>query len=212
MSSLPRQETLPSLAIDGVTLVANDRVLLTGQTNATQNGTWIASSGSWTRPTDSADTITSGAFWFVEEGTTYQRTQWRCNNTGTILIGTTSIIIVQFGAASAYSAGNGLDLTGATFSVKLDTGSGLITSGTGLKIDTTVVARKYATTIGDGLSTSIVVTHGLGNVDIITSLRDIATNTVVDADVTISGSNTVTIGFAVPPGASTIRVVVIGQG
>jgi len=50
----------------------------------------------------------------------------------------------------------------------------------------------------------------LGNVDIITSLRDIATNTVVDADVTISGSNTVTIGFAVPPGASTIRVVVIG--
>lgn len=101
--------------IDGITLVATDRVLLTGQTTASQNGVYVVAPGAWTRALD-ADAngeITPGAFWFVEEGTTYGKTQWRCNNTGAITVGTTSITIVQFGAANSYTAGNGLTLTGS---------------------------------------------------------------------------------------------------
>ena len=38
--------------IDGVTLVADDRVLLVGQTNEIFNGIWLAQTGAWTYPSD----------------------------------------------------------------------------------------------------------------------------------------------------------------
>ena len=43
------------LTIDGYTLLANDRVLLTAQTNTLENGIWVAAAGAWTRPTDAAN-------------------------------------------------------------------------------------------------------------------------------------------------------------
>lgn len=54
------QSGLP--VIDGVTLVAGDRVLLTGQTLASNNGVYIAAAGAWTRATDADATgeITPG--------------------------------------------------------------------------------------------------------------------------------------------------------
>jgi hypothetical protein len=64
--------------IDGVTLVANDRVLLVGQTTGAQNGLWVAQSGSWTRPTDwpAAGAGSPNAYVFVEEGTVNADTGW----------------------------------------------------------------------------------------------------------------------------------------
>lgn len=38
--------------IDGIALAAGDRVLLTGQTTASQNGPWVVAAGAWSRPTD----------------------------------------------------------------------------------------------------------------------------------------------------------------
>ena len=43
------------LTIDGYTLLANDRILLTAQTNTLENGIWVAAAGAWTRPTDAAN-------------------------------------------------------------------------------------------------------------------------------------------------------------
>ena len=45
------------LTIDGYTLLANDRVLLTAQTNTLENGIWVAAAGAWTRPTDAANGV-----------------------------------------------------------------------------------------------------------------------------------------------------------
>jgi hypothetical protein len=42
------------LVIDGYQTVAGDRVLLTAQSTASQNGVWVAASGAWTRPADFA--------------------------------------------------------------------------------------------------------------------------------------------------------------
>lgn len=95
-------------AIDGVTPVAGDRVLLTAQTTASQNGPYIAASGSWTRSTDADQTgeITPGSTWYVSEGATNSATTWRVSNTGTITIGTTAITIVQFGGQpTSYDGG-----------------------------------------------------------------------------------------------------------
>ena len=197
-------------AIDGITPVANDRILLTAQTTASQNGVYNASSGAWTRVLDADATgeITPGAFWFVEEGTTYGKTQWRCNNTGTITLGTTSITIVQFGAASSYTAGNGLTLTGSDFAV--GAGTGISVAADSVAIDTAVVARKFAATIGDGTATSYTVTHNLANQDVMTQVREISTNNIVEVDIQNNGTNTVVIAFASAPALNTMRVVVIG--
>ena len=54
---------------------------------------------------------------FIQEGTTLADTAWTCTTNGPITIGTTATTWAQFGAGTAYIAGNGLTLTTATFDV-----------------------------------------------------------------------------------------------
>jgi hypothetical protein len=207
--------------LDSYTTLAADRVLVTGQTTATQNGVYNAASGAWTRVTDDGSApgeIEPGAMWLIVNGTVYGGSQWRCSTTGTITIGTTSITIVQFASASLYSAGNGITLTGTAFSVNAASsvgssgpGGGLVVSGSGVAIDTTVVARKYSGTIGDGTTTQIVVTHNLNTQDVVMSCRLASTPySVVDCDMAATSTTTATFGFAVAPVASSLRVTVLG--
>lgn len=196
--------------IDGVTPVGGDRLLLTAQTTASANGVYIAAAGAWSRAPD-ADTspeVTPGAFWFVEEGTTYNKTQWRCNNSGVIVLGTTSLTIVQFGAAQTFVGGNGLVLTGNTFDV--GAGTGISVGADSVAIDPAVVVRKYAALIGDGSSTSITVTHNLNNQDAMTQVREVATNNIVEVEIQNNGVNTVVISFASAPASNAYRAVVQG--
>lgn len=197
-------------AIDGVTPVGGDRILLTAQTTASQNGVYVAAAGAWARATDADATgeITPGAFWFVEEGTTYNKTQWRCNNTGAITVGATSITIIQFGAAANYTGGAGILLTGSDFSIGAGTGISVAADAVG--IDVTVVPRKYQITIGDGAASSITVTHNLNNQDVTTQVREVATNQLVEVDVQNNGVNTCVVSFAVAPALNSYRVVVQG--
>jgi hypothetical protein len=209
--SVSNVATLSGLsAIDSVTLVAGDRVLLTGQTTASQNGVYVAAAGAWSRATD-ADAngeLTPGAFWYVEEGTLYGKTQWRCTNVGAINIGTTSIVINQWGAAADLTPGNGIQATGNVWAVRPSTG--ISVSALGVAVDTSVVARKFATTIGDGSATSFTITHNLNSQDVITHVREVATNNKVEVDIQNNGVNTVVVSFVNPPAASSYRVVVIG--
>jgi hypothetical protein len=74
------------------------------------------------------------------------------------------------------------------------------------------VAGAYATDIGNGSATDIVVTHGLETRDVVVQVYDNATFDRVDADVDHTTTNTVTIGFAVAPTTNQYRVVVLGDG
>ena len=125
-----------STVVDGVTLgTAGQRVLLTGQTTASQNGPWVIASGAWTRPTTEGATqweLDPGALWLAIQGTSYAGTQWRISNSGTITPGTTAISIVQFSAGTVISAGNGILNTSGTLSIKLASNSGMTVDGTGL--------------------------------------------------------------------------------
>ncbi len=105
--------------IDGVTLVAGDRVLVKNQSTTSQNGIYVAStSGAAVRSSDynTAGEIDPGDFFFVVGGTTYDNTGWVQVNTITTL-GTDPIVFEQFSGAGTYLAGNGLTLTGNTFSI-----------------------------------------------------------------------------------------------
>lgn len=180
--------------IDGVAVVAGDRVLVKAQTAGSANGIYIAATGAWARATDfdtGAEAL--GAAAFISEGTTLGNTVWLQTADGPITIGTTALVFAQIGGGATYTAGNGITIT-----------TGVIA------VDTTVVARKASATIGDGTATTIAVTHNLNTQDIVVSVREVATNAVVIADVVANGVNTAQITFAVAPTTGQYRVSVTG--
>jgi len=104
--------------IDGVSIVAGDRVLVKNQTTQADNGIYVAASGAWARSADANtwDELVS-AYTFVEEGTVNADAGYVCtiNKGGTL--GTTPITWSQFSGAGTYLAGTGLTLSGNTFSI-----------------------------------------------------------------------------------------------
>lgn len=85
-------------AIDGVTPVANDRILVKNQTTGSQNGIYSAASGAWARTNDADVTneFTPDFYVLVSEGTQYAATVWVINNGSTNpTVGTTTIVFIQ---------------------------------------------------------------------------------------------------------------------
>lgn len=103
--------------IDGVSIVAGDRVLVKNQTTGSQNGIYVAASGAWTRATD-ADVnaeVTSGLVIPVTEGTVNGGKAFMLTTVDPIVVGTTSL---TFQTVGSYSAdGTTLTLSGTTFSI-----------------------------------------------------------------------------------------------
>lgn len=89
--------------IDGVSVVAGDRVLVKNQTTTSQNGIYLCAAGTWTRATD-ADSdaeVNAGMFTFIEEGTTNADTGWVLSTNQPITVGTTGITFTQFSGTGA---------------------------------------------------------------------------------------------------------------
>lgn len=210
----------PGASMDGVTLSNPSRVLLMGQTDPTQNGIydWTAAASTLTRSSDADGTggqgseLRGGVIVYVTAGTANGDKSFVISSpNGDVAIGTDSITWTAFGGGGVtYSAGNGLQLASTTFSILLDSNSGLSVSGTGLKVDTSVVARKFAQNVGNGASTSIAVTHSLGTRDVTVSVHDSSTYEEIVCDVVKTDTSTVTLTFATAPASNAFRVTVIG--
>jgi hypothetical protein len=104
--------------VDGVSLVATNRVLLTGQTTANQNGIWLVQTGAWTRPTDFATGSTQqGVFVFVEAGIANTSSGWTLTGTTSVTVDTTAQTWTQFSGAGEIIPGTGLTKSGNTLTV-----------------------------------------------------------------------------------------------
>ena len=104
--------------IDGVTVVAGNRVLVKNQSSAAQNGIYIVQTTAWTRATDmNTWAQVPNAFTFIETGTTQADTGWVCTSDAGGTIGTTAMNWTQFSGAGSYTASTGLTLTGNAFSI-----------------------------------------------------------------------------------------------
>lgn len=70
--------------------------------------------------------------------------------------------------------------------------------------------RTYTATIGDGTATSYTVTHGLGTRDVLYSLRNLSSGELdaYDVAVTTTTDNALSLVFATPPAAGSVRVMV----
>jgi hypothetical protein len=121
------------MTLDGVALVAGDRVLVKDQTTAGQNGIYVVAAGAWTR---SADADVWGelisAYVFVESGTTNADMGYLATVDPGGALGTTAITFVQFTGAGQILAGAGLTKSGNTLDVGAGTGIAVAADTVGL--------------------------------------------------------------------------------
>ena len=107
--------------IDGVSVVAGDRVLVKDQTDASENGIYVAAAGAWARAADADGNpdgeVTSGMFTFVEQGTIGGQHGFVLSTADPIVVGTTDLEFVQFSGAGQITAGTGIVLNGNEISV-----------------------------------------------------------------------------------------------
>jgi hypothetical protein len=184
--------------IDGFALSAGNRVLVKNQTTASQNGVYDASSGAWTRSSDS-DTGTElvNAFYFVQNGLTQQATGWVQSTPGPITIGTTSIVFSQFSGAAEYAAGNGLTKTGLTFDVGTASSSRIVVNADNIDLATTgVTAGTYTKVTVDAygrVTTAVQATTS----DIAEGTNQYFTNTRAQNAITGGASTIVTANLTV---------------
>lgn len=179
--------------IDGVSVVAGDRVLVKNQSTGSANGIYIAASGAWSRAADfDAASEVVGAAVFVSEGAANGNSQWNMTTDGPVTIGTTALVWAQVGGGASYSPGNGISISGGVIAV-----------------DPAVVARKVGATIGDGSATVITVTHNLGTQDVAVSVKEVSSNAGVLVDWVANTVNTVQLTFAVAPSTGQFRALVV---
>ena len=111
-----------STTIDSVLINTDStRVLLAGQSTATQNGIYLVHSGAWTRSTDlAAGSSAAGAYAFVTGGTVYANSGWICSNAvGSDVVDTNNLVFTQFSSAGQISATAPIVKTGNVLSLNL---------------------------------------------------------------------------------------------
>src|SRR5215472_15610608 len=172
--------------LDGVTLAANDRVLVKDQTTPNQNGIYVVTTlgtganGTWTRALDmDAWTEVPNAYTWIENGTVNADTGWVCTADTGGTLGTTSITFTKFSSANL----------GAN------------------------AAQYYSTsTMGAGTTISITAaTHGLrGQRGLHVQVYDNTSNAQELPDIAVDASGNVTITYAVAITANSKTVVIIG--
>lgn len=153
--------------LDGVTLVAGNRILVKNQINKSQNGIYVVSeTGAPVRALDfdSPLEIDGGDFVFILSGEYNENTGWvQTNTVGTV--GVSSIEFSQFSGIGTYTAGSGLSLSGTQFSA----------DSTIARLD----SPTFTGTVG-GISKTMV---GLGNVDNISDAnKPVSTATQTELD------------------------------
>ena len=220
------QRALTGLAaIDGVTPIANDRVLLKNQTAPAENGIYLAQSGAWSRATDvdsAADILMATVF--VEEGTTLADTAWTMTTNAPITLGTTALTWVQFGAGGGVTAGAGLTGTTTFDVVALDASivvaADSIRAGYAGNGSAVTLARSdhnhdatYTKVFAQDCAANVLttVTHNFNTRDVhVQVYRNSTPWDNVEVDIERSTVNTVEVRFATAPAAAAYRIVVQG--
>lgn len=121
------------MTLDGVALVAGNRVLVKDQATASQNGIYVVAAGAWARSADSdvwGELVS--AYVFVESGTVNADMGYLSTVDPGGALGTTAVTFVQFTGAGQILAGAGLTKSGNTLDVGAGTGIAVAADTVGL--------------------------------------------------------------------------------
>lgn len=192
--------------VDGVALVANDRILVAGQTTGANNGIYVVAAGAWARAGDAASSaqVTPGMIVPSEHGGTSNADKlWELQTGGTITLGTTSLTFNPVGGAS-YTAGTGITISGGTISlttpVSAANGGTGVTSLAALKTALGVPGIFFAGIPAISAGSTADLTHSLNTAAIIVSFLPASGGSVtvdtpaVDIDWSVHDVNTIRLG------------------
>ena len=146
--------------IDGVAVVAGDRVLVKNQATSADNGIYDVAAGAWARSED-ADTWDDlvSAFIFVSEGTSNADNGFVMTADAGGTIGTTPVIWTQFSGAGQIIPGTGLTKSGNTIDAN-GTLNRILVNADDIDISPNYVGQASITTLG-------TITTGTWNADIV---------------------------------------------
>ena len=182
--------------VDGVSLSLHDRVLVTGQSTASENGIYYVttvgagSNGTWARSLDANETgeLNGGTIIMVTEGTTHGDTQWKLTTDDPITIGTTAL---NFALNS--SAAYGVIAVAGQSSIAANSVGDTLTVATGNNIVVTTDAGTETLTIAanDTPSFDSVTVTGNASANNISVTNFVNSNLIPSANITYNlGSDT----------------------
>lgn len=186
--------------IDGVSVVAGDRVLVKNQNTASQNGIYDVAVGSWSRSSDadSNTEVTAGMFVFVTEGSTNADSGWVLTTDDFITLDSTSLTFAQFSGAGQITAGAGLSKSGNTLDVGSASSSRIVVNAD--NIDLATVSRSDTSGSAGATFIQSVTTDSYGRV------TSSVSGSVQDASTSVKGIASFDSGnFNVSSGAVTIK-------
>lgn len=157
--------------IDGVSVIAGDRVLVKDQSTGANNGIYVVAAGAWSRSADAnvSAEVTSGMYMWVAEGTVNGDNGFVLTTNDPITLGSTALVFTQFNGAGQIIDGNGLTKSGNTLSVNVD--------GVTIEINSDNLRRMALT--GDVTSPAGSATTTIGANKVLTSM-------ILDANVTLA--------------------------
>ena len=201
--------------VDSVNLAEDDRVLVSGQSTASQNGLYFVSAvgtgadGTWVRTSDGNENgeIQAGMIVMVTEGTVYHDTQWKLTTNDPIVIGTTALtfvinILSQIGGSNTQIQYNNAGTMGGSPDL---TWNGSTLYANGAVSATGNITGSYILGNGSQL-TGLPATYGNSNVA--TFMAAFGSNTIsTTGSITsgnVTGGNILTAGLISATGAITV--------
>lgn len=201
----------PGATIDGVSMVAGDRMLLPSQTSTPENGIYIWN-GAATPATRAPDASTSAeleqAVVIVEEGTS-ANTGWR-QTTVNFVLDTGSPVFTAFGTAAPAASETTAGISEVATQAETDAGVVDIAFVTPLKLATTPKVKKFSASFGDGAATSYVITHNLNTLDAQVYIYETGgSKRQVFCEIQHTSVNSVTLVFSALVATNALRCVVL---
>jgi hypothetical protein len=199
----------PGATIDGITMTVNDRVLLKNQTAQAENGIyiWNGAATPMTRALDAStfDELESAVI-TIDEGTNAGTTWRQTQVNGTI--GTNNVVFSSFGSGAGPASETTSGIAELATQAETDAGTDDLRIVTPLKFKTSSLrAKGFSSTIGDGSATSIAVTHNLNTTDVQVTVRELTGSLrEVIAEVQYTSVNVVTVLFDAAPASNSLRV------
>lgn len=201
----------PGATIDGITMAANDRVLVRSQAAPAENGIYIWN-GAATPMTRALDASTAAeleqAIVTVEEGTSASATFRQSSVNFTLDSG--AVAWTGFGTSAPAATESTAGILEVATQAEADAGTSDTTALTPLKLaNWSGRSRKMSQAIGDGAATSYTVTHNFNSRDVTVQVyRNSGNYDSVLVEVRRTSVNAVAIVFDTAPALNAYVVVV----
>ena len=161
--------------IDGVSVIAGDRVLVKDQTSAAENGIYVAAASGWARSADANtwDELVN-AYSFVEDGTANANNGFVASIVAGGTLGSTAVTWIQFSGAGQVIAGAGMTKSGNTLDVGTAAASRIVVNADNIDLATSgVTAATYRSVTTDAYGritggTNPTTVSGYGLTDVFT--------------------------------------------